>query len=83
MPAAGRLALTRDSSDAEILAAVKEWVEEVVPKAWRDAAPQGRAAIRKVRPIKDYETWYPTFADSGLAVATWPVEYLGDRKSVV
>ena len=48
-----------------------------VPQAWRDAAPAGRAAIRNVRSRKDYEAWYPTFAGSGLAVATWPVEYLG------
>jgi len=72
-----RLTITRDSSDSDVLAAVKEWVEDNVPKAWREAAPGGRAAIRKVRPIADYEAWYPTFADSGLAVATWPVEYLG------
>ena len=43
--------------------------------AGRSAA--GRAAIREVRPRAAYEEWYPTFADSGLAVATWPVEYLG------
>ncbi len=54
-----------------------EWVEEYVPRAWRDAAAQGRDAIRRVRPRAEYEAWYPTFADSGLAVATWPVEYLG------
>ena len=77
MSATYRLDINRDSSDTDILAAVKEWVETHVPKAWRDAAPGGRAAIRKVRPIADYEAWYPTFADSGLVVATWPVEYLG------
>ncbi|MCU1398390.1 MAG: acyl-CoA dehydrogenase protein, partial [Acidimicrobiales bacterium] len=33
--------------------------------------------IRAVRPLADYEAWYPTFAASGLAVATWPREYLG------
>jgi alkylation response protein AidB-like acyl-CoA dehydrogenase len=30
-----------------------------------------------VRPLADYEAWYPTFASSGLAVATWPRPYLG------
>jgi alkylation response protein AidB-like acyl-CoA dehydrogenase len=30
-----------------------------------------------VRTRADHEAWYPVFADSGLAVATWPVEYLG------
>src|SRR4051794_13891114 len=68
------LPLTRESSETDVLATVKEWVEVNVPKAWRDAAPGGRSAIRKVRPIADYEAWYPTFADSGLAVATWPRE---------
>ena len=37
----------------------------------------GAAAIRKVRSRTAYEEWYPTFADSGLAVATWPVAYGG------
>ena len=72
-----RLTISRDSSDSDVLSAVKEWVEDHVPKAWRDAAPGGRSAIRKVRPIADYEAWYPTFADSGLVVATWPVGYGG------
>ncbi|MCU1486244.1 MAG: putative acyl-CoA dehydrogenase FadE17 [Actinomycetia bacterium] len=71
------LGVTREAGDDEIRAAVEAWVEANVPPAWRDAAPGGRGAIRKVRPIKDYEAWYPTFAESGLAVATWPREYLG------
>jgi alkylation response protein AidB-like acyl-CoA dehydrogenase len=71
------LGVTRASSDDEIRAAVTAWVEANVPQAWRDAAPGGRSAIRAVRPIEDYEAWYPTFADSGLAVATWPREHLG------
>jgi len=56
---------------------VQAWVDANVPKAWRDAAPGGRSAIRAVRPLEDYEAWYPTFASSGLAVATWPRAYLG------
>ena len=72
-----RLLIDASSSDEEIRAAVNEWVAEHVPQAWRDAAPRGRRAIREVRPRKDYEAWYPTFAASGLAVATWPVEYGG------
>ena len=72
-----RLPIDALSSDGEIRAAVNEWVAEHVPQAWRDAAPRGRRAIREVRPRKDYEAWYPTFAASGLAVATWPVEYGG------
>jgi alkylation response protein AidB-like acyl-CoA dehydrogenase len=74
---AARLSLSRRSSADEIRATVTAWVEARVPRAWRDAAPGGRAAIRAVRPRADYEAWYPTFADSGLAVATWPVAYLG------
>ncbi len=72
-----RLPIDASSSDDEIRAAVTEWVVEHVPQAWRDAAPRGRRAIREVRPRKDYEAWYPVFAASGLAVATWPVEYGG------
>lgn len=72
-----RLPIDATSTDEEIRAAVTEWVAEHVPQVWRDAAPGGRRAIREVRPRKDYEAWYPTFAASGLAVATWPVEYGG------
>ena len=72
-----RLPISATSSDEEIRAAVAAWVAEHVPQVWRDAAPQGRRAIREVRSRADYEAWYPTFAASGLAVATWPVEYGG------
>jgi alkylation response protein AidB-like acyl-CoA dehydrogenase len=71
-------AITRESTDAEIRAAVGEWVEQEVPESWRTAAAAGgRAAIREVRSRTAYEAWYPTFAASGLAVATWPVAYGG------
>ncbi len=57
---------------------VEAWVVGHVPQAWRDAAARGgRAAIRDVRTRADYEAWYPVFADSGLVVATWPVDYGG------
>ena len=72
-----RLSINAASSDDEIGVLVAEWVAEHVPQSWRDAAPHGRRAIREVRPRKDYEAWYPVFAASGLAVATWPVEYGG------
>ena len=73
-----RLALDRTSSSAEVTEAVRAWVDGHVPAAWRDAAERGgRAAIREVRSRADYEAWYPVFADSGLVVATWPVEYGG------
>src|SRR5207248_9725917 len=65
---------TQASSDEEIRQTVDAWVLEHVPASWRDAAARGgRSAIRTVRSRADYEAWYPTFADSGLAVATWPV----------
>src|SRR5947209_7260691 len=66
------------SSSAQITAVVSAWVDEHVPREWREAAARGgRAAIREVRSRADYEAWYSTFASSGLVVATWPVEYGG------
>ena len=73
-----KLPLDRTSSSAEITSVVGAWADEHVPQAWRDAAARGgRATIRMVRSRAEYEAWYPTFADSGLVVATWPVEYGG------
>jgi alkylation response protein AidB-like acyl-CoA dehydrogenase len=72
------LPLDRSSSDNDVRDAVEAWVAEQVPTPWREAARRGgRAAIRSVRSRAEYEQWYPTLADSGLAVATWPVEYGG------
>lgn len=72
-----RLAVSKDDDDAVLRAAARAWVDEHVPTAWQDAASEGRAAIRAVRPRAEYEAWYPTFAESGMAVATWPVAYGG------
>jgi alkylation response protein AidB-like acyl-CoA dehydrogenase len=73
-----KLPLDRSSSAAEVTAVVQAWVDEYVPHAWQEAAARGgRTAIRAVRTRADYEFWYPVFADSGLVVATWPVEYGG------
>jgi len=77
-----RVALSSASPDDVIREVVTAWVEANVPDAWRAAAPGGRAEIRRVRSRAEYDAWYPTFADSGLAVATWPVEYLGLDLSV-
>src|SRR2546425_3735791 len=78
MPVGARLPLDRSSSRDDIAVVVERWVEEQVPSAWREAAAAGgRAAIRSVRSRADYEAWYPTFAESGLVVATWPVTYGG------
>jgi alkylation response protein AidB-like acyl-CoA dehydrogenase len=74
----GRLAIDRTTPIEDVVAAVEEWVQTHVPRSWRDAAARGgRQAIRQVRSRADYEAWYPTFAASGLVVATWPVEYGG------
>ena len=74
---ADRLAIGPDSGDAELVAAVDEWIEAAVPEGWRRAAVKGREAIRAVRSREDYASWYPVFAGSGLVVATWPVAYGG------
>jgi acyl-coenzyme A synthetase/AMP-(fatty) acid ligase/alkylation response protein AidB-like acyl-CoA dehydrogenase len=72
------LAVTRDTSVADLAEAVRAWIDDNVPAAWRDAARRGgSAAIRDVRSRAEYEEWYPVFARSGLVVPTWPVEYGG------
>jgi acyl-CoA synthetase (AMP-forming)/AMP-acid ligase II/alkylation response protein AidB-like acyl-CoA dehydrogenase len=72
------LAVTRDTATADVADAVRAWVDDNVPAAWRAAARRGGAvAIRDVRTRADYEEWYPVFARSGLVVPTWPVEYGG------
>ena len=72
-----RLGVSRTDDHDTIRAGARAWVTANVPEAWRAASAGGRAAIRAVRPLSDYEAWYPTFADSGMAVATWPVEFGG------
>jgi len=72
-----RLGVGRADDHDTIRAAARAWVTANVPEAWHAASAGGRAAIRAVRPRSDYEAWYPTFADSGMAVATWPVEFGG------
>lgn len=67
----------RSEVDAAV-AAVRAWIADNVPEAWRDAVARGgHAELRRVRPFAEYEAWYPRFARSGLAVATWPTEYGG------
>jgi alkylation response protein AidB-like acyl-CoA dehydrogenase len=74
---AGRLAVTADDSDDELRDAVRAWIADTVPAAWREAAAEGPAALRAVRPRAAYEAWYPAFGASGLVVPTWPVAYGG------
>ena len=45
----GRIGIDRDTFAADAASLVRAWVEEHVPGAWREAAPQGTAAIRAVR----------------------------------
>lgn len=72
-----RIELDASSSLDDVAARTRDWVVDHVPPAWREAAPDGRAAIRAVRSRSDYEAWYPTFADSGLVVPNWPRPYGG------
>ena len=58
------------------MAAVEAWVEATVPEAWREAAATGRP-LREVRTFREYEAWYPAFAEAGLVAPTWPVAYGG------
>jgi alkylation response protein AidB-like acyl-CoA dehydrogenase len=72
------LPIDANSSHDEIVAAVRGWIEDTVPKSWREAARHGGAAeIRKVRSRDDYLDWYPAFGASGLVVPNWPREYCG------
>jgi alkylation response protein AidB-like acyl-CoA dehydrogenase len=73
-----RLLIAAGASDADVVGAVHDWVEEHVPRPWVDAGRAGgAAAVREVRPRREYEEWYPVFARSGLVVPTWPVAYEG------
>jgi alkylation response protein AidB-like acyl-CoA dehydrogenase len=72
------LAMNPGADVASATAAVRQWISTNVPSKWQEAARRGGAvAIRKIRPFAEYHEWYPVFARSGLAVATWPVEYGG------
>ena len=69
----GRVPIDDATSDDDAVAAVRAWIDEHVPAAWRDAAAMGGvAAIRAIRSRADYESWYPVFGRSGLVAPTWP-----------
>jgi alkylation response protein AidB-like acyl-CoA dehydrogenase len=75
---ADRLPIDGHTDEADVLHAVREWVDRNVPAAWREAAARGgAAAIREVRSREDYEAWYPCFAGAGLVAPALPVEYGG------
>ena len=74
----GRLELPDNPTAEQVAEAVRAWVAEHVPLAWREAAARGGpAAIRQVRSRADYEKWYPVFGRSGLVVPTWEPKYGG------
>ena len=73
-----RIDIDASTAPDDAVAAVRQWVAEHVPAAWREAGERGgAAAIREVRSRADYEAWYPTFGASGLVAPTWPVAYGG------
>jgi alkylation response protein AidB-like acyl-CoA dehydrogenase len=64
--------------EADVIAAVRIWLDEHVPATWREAiASGGMSALRAVRTREMYAAWYPVFGASGLVVPTWPQEYGG------
>jgi alkylation response protein AidB-like acyl-CoA dehydrogenase len=73
-----RIDIDRRTSPEDAAHRTRAWASAHVPSAWQEAAARGgAAAIREVRSRADYEAWYPTLADAGLVVPTWPVEYGG------
>ncbi|MCV7354127.1 acyl-CoA dehydrogenase family protein [Mycolicibacterium fluoranthenivorans] len=66
-----------DTSTDDALAVVGAWAQDQVPAAWRSAAADGPKALRAVRTPADYESWYPTFAETGLVAPTWLPEHGG------
>jgi alkylation response protein AidB-like acyl-CoA dehydrogenase len=72
-----RLPITADTSAADAVEAVRQWVAAEVPTGWVSAAAQGPTALRAARSPADYHNWYPTFADSGLVAPTWLPEHGG------
>jgi alkylation response protein AidB-like acyl-CoA dehydrogenase len=74
----GLLPIDSTSSHDDVVAAVRRFIDEHVPRSWRDAAHRGGPAeIRKVRSRAEYLDWYPVYGASGLVVPNWPREYCG------
>ena len=75
-----RLPVGPDSTDAEVVAAVRAWIEANVPGPWIDAGRRGGAlALREVRTRADYEAWYPVFARFGAGRAHLAGRVRGSR----
>jgi alkylation response protein AidB-like acyl-CoA dehydrogenase len=76
-PELGRVAGTQ-TSVADALAAVRGWIADHVPLAWRTAAEEGGpSAVRRVRTAAQYRAWYPVYGRSGLVAAGWDVRHGG------
>ena len=74
----GRLGVGPSTPAAQVLAAVQDWLHEVVPRPWRRAAEEGGPpAVRAARTRAEYEAWYPAFGRSGLVVPMWEPRYGG------
>jgi alkylation response protein AidB-like acyl-CoA dehydrogenase len=66
------------TTPADAVDAVRAWIAEHVPVAWREAGESGGpAAVRRVRTPADYRAWYPVYGRSGLVAAGWDVRYGG------
>jgi len=73
-----RLPVDASTAPHDAVSAVRGWVLDHVPGAWREAGDRGgAAAVRTVRTREEYAEWYPVFGRSGLVVPTWPSDYGG------
>lgn len=76
--AARRVEIEPGVDHATVVRAVREWIDDNVPPAWREAATAPDPnVLRRARPLEEYKAWYPRFAASGLVVPAWPVEHGG------
>jgi alkylation response protein AidB-like acyl-CoA dehydrogenase len=67
-----------DTAVTDVLAAVRRWIDDHVPAAWREAAGNGGPAeVRRVRTAEQYRAWYPVYGRSGLVAPGWEVRYGG------
>jgi alkylation response protein AidB-like acyl-CoA dehydrogenase len=72
-----KLNIGPDSTVDEVASAVRDWVADEVPRAWREAAKQGPEAVKRIRSPEQYRAWYPIFGRSGLVAATWEPQFGG------
>jgi alkylation response protein AidB-like acyl-CoA dehydrogenase len=72
-----KLDIGPDSTVDEVASAVRDWVADEVPRAWREAAKRGPEAVKRIRSPEQYRAWYPIFGRSGLVAATWEPQFGG------